>query len=149
MSTFSFVPAAAFGGVLADRLLANLGHAVLTRDLLGNAIGLGDGLAELGGNRVLKRRVFGRRLPGPGLGAGIAAQRADGADRGLHLLVAEHHRAEHHFLGQLLGLGFDHEHRLLGAGDHEVELRVLERLVAGVQQVLSVLVADARGADRR
>ena len=28
---------------------------------------------------------------------------------------------EHHVLGQLLGLGLDHQHGVGGAGDHEVE----------------------------
>ena len=34
------------------------------------------------------------------------------------------HGAEHDVLGQLLGLGFDHQHAFGGAGDDEVELRV-------------------------
>ena len=35
--------------------------------------------------------------------------------------MAEHHGAEHDLLGQLLGLGFDHQHAIAGAGDDEVE----------------------------
>ncbi len=37
--------------------------------------------------------------------------------------MAEHHGAEHHVLGQLLGLRLDHQHGVGGAGDDEVELR--------------------------
>ena len=36
--------------------------------------------------------------------------------------------AEHHLLRQALGLGLDHEHRVLGAGDHQVQLRFGELL---------------------
>jgi hypothetical protein len=42
---------------------------------------------------------------------------------GCHLPVAEHDGAQHDVLGQLLRLGFDHQHGVGGAGDDEVELR--------------------------
>ena len=41
-------------------------------------------------------------------------------------LVAEHDGAEHHVLGQLLGLRLDHQHGVGGAGDDEVERRFLQ-----------------------
>ena len=69
-------------------------------------------------------------------------------DGHLHLLVAEHHRAEHGLLGQSLGLGFDHQHRRLGAGNHQVELRAGLIGARRVEQVLAVAITDARGADR-
>ena len=72
----------------------------------------------------------------------------DQVDDGLLLLVAEHDRAEHHFLGQLLRFRFDHQHGRFGAGDDEVELRCLELGLGRVQHVLAVDVADARRADR-
>ena len=37
-------------------------------------------------------------------------------------LVGEHDGAEHDVFGKLLGFGFDHHHRVVGAGDDEVEL---------------------------
>ena len=37
-------------------------------------------------------------------------------------LVGEHDGAEHDLFGQLLGFGFDHHHRIAGAGDDQVEL---------------------------
>ena len=40
---------------------------------------------------------------------------------GWKLLVAEHDGAEHLVLGELLGLGLDHQHGVLGAGDDQVE----------------------------
>ena len=61
--------------------------------------------------------------------------------------MAEHHGAEHHLFGQARGFGLDHEHRLRGAGDDQVQLRLGEFLARRVQQVLAVLVTDARGAD--
>ena len=56
--------------------------------------------------------------------AGFGDQLIDGVDGDLHLLVAEHHRAEHHVLGQFLRFGLDHQHGVGGAGDDEFELRV-------------------------
>ncbi len=35
-------------------------------------------------------------------------------------------RAEHDLFGKLLGFGFDHHHRVVGAGDDEVELAFLD-----------------------
>ena len=56
-----------------------------------------------------------------GLAAGFH-QLLDGLDDGLHLLVTEHHGTQHHVLGQLLGLGLDHQHGLVGTGHHQVQL---------------------------
>ena len=47
----------------------------------------------------------------------------DQLDRRLLLLVPEHDGAEHHFLGQLVGFGFHHQHGGFGAGDDEIERR--------------------------
>ena len=40
--------------------------------------------------------------------------------------VGEHDRAEHDVFRQLLGFGFDHHHRIGGAGDDQVELAFLD-----------------------
>ena len=56
-------------------------------------------------------------------------------------------RAEHHFLGQLLRLRFDHQHRVLGAGHDQVELRSFELGGGRVEHVLAV--GDSRRAPRR
>ncbi len=84
----------------------------------------------------------------PGGLAGRSRQFLDRLDRDLHLLVAEHHGAEHHVLGQAVRLGLDHQHRVGRAGDDEVELRGLQYGVGRVQHVLAVDVADSRTADR-
>ncbi len=66
----------------------------------------------------------------------------------LGLLVAEHHGAQHDFLGQLLRLGLDHQHGGFGAGDDQVHVGHLAGGLARVQHVFAVDVAHARGADR-
>ena len=98
--------------------------------------------------RATSASSFARRLPVPSRLAGFVGELVDRADRRLHLLVAEHDRAEHDLLGQLLRLGLHHQHRVLGAGHDEVELRLLELRRGRVEDVLAVDVADARGADR-
>ncbi len=72
----------------------------------------------------------------------------DGLDHRLHLLVAEHDRAEHHVFGQLVRFRFDHQHRGFRTGDDEVELRARELRLARIQHVRAVDVADPRRADR-
>ena len=65
--------------------------------------------------------------------AGLPAsldQFVDRLDRGLHLLVAVDDRAEHHVLGQLVRFRLDHQHGGVGAGDHQVELRLASIWVA-------------------
>ena len=65
-----------------------------------------------------------------------------------HLAVGEHDGAEHLLFGQLLGFGFDHHHRVAGAGDDEVETAFGDLGLGRVEHVLAVLEADARAADR-
>ncbi|GAB1412061.1 hypothetical protein MASR1M97_07970 [Candidatus Desulfobacillus denitrificans] len=116
--------------------------------LAGGAIGFAQlGLGQLGhlGGEGL---VLGRRLPVPLRFAGDLDQFVDGVDGGLHLLMAEHHGAEHDVLGQLLRLGLDHQHGGSGAGDDQVEPAVLELRDRRAQHVLAIDVADAGGADR-
>ncbi len=80
--------------------------------------------------------------------ASFLRERADGFDGHLHLLVAEHDGTEHDVFGQAIGLRLHHQHRVLRAGDDEVELRLLQLCGRRVQNILAVLVADARRADR-
>ncbi len=46
----------------------------------------------------------------------------DGFDHRLEMPMPEHHRAEHHVLTKFLCFRFDHQHRVLRAGDDEIEL---------------------------
>ncbi len=65
--------------------------------------------------RQLRRQA--PRVAGAGLG-----ELDDRRDHRLEFAVTEHDGAEHDFLGELLRRGFDHQHAVGGAGDHEVEL---------------------------
>ena len=96
-----------------ERLRARL----LAADLVGRAQ---PGLRPVADQARCSASSLAGGLPVPLRLAGIAHQLVDRVDRDLHLLMAEHHRAQHHVLGQLLGLGLDHQHRALGAGDHQV-----------------------------
>ena len=144
------------GGVELDAFGLQVGH----HGAAGFAQGLGAGLlaADLVGGAQLflgqvihlgdEAFVVGRGLPVPHRLAGVAHQFVDGVDRDLALVVAEHHGAEHDFLGQLLGFGLHHQHGGLGAGDDQVQVGQLARGLARVEHVLAVDVADAGGADR-
>ena len=61
--------------------------------------------------------------------------------------VPEHHRAKHDLLGQLFGFRLHHHHRILCAGDDEVELAFRHLVERRIQYVLVVDEADARAAD--
>ncbi len=62
--------------------------------------------------------------------------------------MAEHHRAEHDFLAQLLGFRFHHEHGVGSAGHHEVELALHHLVELRIEHVFVADEADAGGADR-
>ena len=62
--------------------------------------------------------------------------------------MGEHDGAKHHLFRKLLGFGFDHHHRVAGAGDDQVELAFGDFALVRVEMILAVLEADARGADR-
>jgi hypothetical protein len=131
------------GRALVDFLQRLLARLLLAHLVRGAELAL-DGLGDLGEERL----ILGRRLPFPHGLARFFDQRMDEVDDGLLLLVAEHHGAQHHFLGQLVRFGLDHQHRGFGSGDHEVELRRRELGLGRIQNVLPVEVSDARGADR-
>ena len=168
------VDAAAF---LEDRGADDLALELLA-ELGGLEAGGGVGIGEVGVHRLLGGRDRGDaiRLAGQlvGLGQAVADQRADlrlevgiVADRQLpHVLggllgelddrvddllrcvVREHDRPEHDLFRELLGLGFDHHHRIVGGGDDEVELALLDLVERGVEDVFAVDIADPRRADR-
>ena len=133
------------GGI---RLAARLGTGLLAADLVGGAqlvFGQCRDLADEG-------FILGLRGPGailfPQRLAGFADQVVDGVDGNIALLVAEHHGAQHDFLGQLLRLGFDHQHGGFGARHHQIKLAVLALGLAGVEYEFAIDVAHAGRADR-
>ena len=108
---------------LAQVLLDDAEHFLLDR--------LGVGLVEIA-------RLF----------CGLLGELDDGLDHRLEMPVAEHHGAEHDLLGQLLGFRLDHQHRVLGAGDDQIELGFLHLVDRRVEHVFVVGEADAGAADR-
>ncbi len=68
-------------------------------------------------------------------------------DERLERAMTEQDGLGHHVLGQELGARLDHHDRVAGAGDDEVELRLLELAVGRVDDELAVDPADAHGAD--
>ncbi len=62
--------------------------------------------------------------------------------------MAEHDSAEHQLFAQFLGFRFDHQHRIAGTSDHEVELGFLHLVDVRVKHILAVDVADAGTTNR-
>ena len=92
--------------------------------------------------------VLRRSLPVPFGLAGHFNQFVDGLDGSLHLGVAKNHAAQHHVFRQLQGLGFDHQHGGFGTGDHQVHLAGLQLGGRRVEDICTIVVTDATGADR-
>jgi hypothetical protein len=122
--------------------------APVTRLLVGDGVGLGE--LRLGLARDRRRELgIGRGFaPLPRGLACLCRELADRPNRDLHLLVAMHDRAQHDVLGQALGLGFHHQYRIGGAGNHQVQRRGLQILRGRVEQILAIVVADTRSSDR-
>ena len=87
------------------------------------------------------------RFPVPHFGVDRIGQLVDGADNGLHFIVAVYHGAEHHVFGQDLGFGFHHQHGLRGTGHHQIQLRFGQLGFGRVQHVFAVQVTHASGTD--
>ena len=78
-----------------------------------------------------------------------ASSRCSGAQL-LDLRVGDVERVEHLGLGDLVGARLDHEDGLVGAGDDEVEVGVVDEVgLARVDDEVAVDLADAHGADGR
>ena len=95
-----------------------------------------------------QRLVLCRRLPVPQRLAGFFHQLMDQLDHRLHLLMSVDDAAQHHFLGQLVRFGFDHQDRRFRPRDDEIELRCCELGLRRIQHIRAIDVADARRADR-
>ncbi len=127
---------------------ADLIDALVARLLLANAVGLAQRCFGNRGELLDQLRILRLRFPVPRVLARFIRQFTDGADRGLHLLMAEHHRAEHDILRQFPGLGFDHQNGVLGTGNDQIELRQLQFGRGRIEHVLVIDPGDSRRADR-
>ncbi len=90
----------------------------------------------------LRHRKFARLL------GRLFSEVDDGLDDRLEMPVTEHHGAEHDLFGQFLRFQLNHQHRILRAGDDEIELALFHLVDGRVEHVFAVAEADARGADR-
>ena len=119
----------------------------MTLRLLGDSVSGAQVLLDQSAHRFFERCAVGydklarlfRRLLG---------KLDDGLDHRLEVAVAEHHGAEHDLLGQLLRFRLDHQHRVLGAGDDEIELALQHLVELRIEHIFVVDEADAGGADR-
>ena len=136
---------------LADELscgfLGDGGDGILTGMLFRNLESGRQFRPDIGLDRIVNRlggvdgdfaRLFRRFLRQPD----------DGLDHRLHLFMPEHHRTEHLAFGKFLGFGFHHQHGVVRAGDHQIELRFRHLVDGRIEPVLAVEKADARRPDR-
>ena len=62
--------------------------------------------------------------------------------------MAVHHRTQHHRFGQAVGFRLDHQDRIPGTCNHEVEVRFGDLAIGRIENVFAVQVTDAGGPDR-
>ena len=131
-----------FGYLGTDRIHLLGARLFLTHGVSGLQVALGQRI-DLGDQRF----VLGGRCPVPIVLANRSSHFVDGVDHGLHLLVAEHHCAQHDVFRQLLRFGFHHQYRFRRTGDHQIHLRLDQFILGRVQHILAVEVTHARCAD--
>ena len=115
---------------------------LLFRDRIGGAQ---IGLARIH-DRLLDRRVIVRRKVARLLG-GLLGQADDRLDDRLECGMAGHHRLQHRVFAEFLGLRLDHQHGVCGAGDDQIERRILHLFDCRVDPHFALDDADARRAD--
>ena len=81
--------------------------------------------------------------------AGLRGQLALRGAELLDLVVRDLERVEHLGLGDLVGTGLDHQDRVVGAGDDQVELGLGDVGLGRVDDELALELADAHRADLR
>ena len=114
-------------------------------------LGGGEDVPVAGGRELVDRRQYVLRQLWGLVGALLLA------DLGHHLLLegddlcvrllGQLHRLEQGRFGDFAGAGLDHDDRVLGAGDDDVEDALIALLVGGIDDVLAVDLADARAGD--
>ena len=110
------------------------------------------GLRDSGSHRLVhpfrESRVLRRGGPVPCRPASLGRELADECDDRLHLFMAERDGAEHHFLGELLGLRLHHQHGAAGSGHDQIELRVDERRETRIEHVPPFRIPHASRSNR-
>ena len=72
----------------------------------------------------------------------------NGINNDTHLLMTKHDRTEHDLFGQLLRFGLHHQHRRLGTGHDQIQLRLGQLGNGRIEHVLAINVANTGGAHR-
>ena len=121
--------------------------SVVARHLVWDRIRFAQILLDEAEDLLLQGRGVGERQLARLL-RGLFREANDGFDHRLEMPMAEHHGAEHHFFGQFLGFELDHQHRVLGAGDNEIEIALGHLVDLRVEHVFIVDESDARRTDR-
>ena len=135
------------GNERGNDLVLDGGNTVAAFLLAGDRIGRAElAFADLADARDHLAVVL--RLELPGLFRRAFGELDDGVDQGLEVLLPVHDRAEHHLFGKFLGLGFDHQHRVGGAGHDEIERALRHFVDHRVEHILAADIADAGGPDR-
>ena len=137
----------AFREEVRHHLLLGRGDGVVALLLAHDRIGGAQVLLGEAEHLLLERLVVGDDEVARLLG-GVFGELDDRLDHRLEMPVAEHHGAEHDLFGQLLCFGLHHHHRVLRAGDDEVELALLHLVEGRIEHVFVVDEADAGAADR-
>ncbi len=138
---------AAFGRERGHHLGLGGLDRVMARHLVGDRIGGAQILLDDAEHLFLELGIV-RHFELARLFRGLLGEADDRLDHRLEMTVAEHHGAEHDLLGQLLRFGFHHQHRVLGAGDDEVEIAFGHLVDLRIEDVFVVDEADPRRADR-
>ena len=130
-------------GVVLGQGLHDLGLGGADRLLADHLVLVAEGGADVGAGQLVDGGDHGfvvHRLEVDGVLGGVFGQFDDRLDHRLEALGREGDAAEDGGLVQLLDFGFDHHHRVVGAGDDEVHLvgLVLQLVERRVEDVLAV-----------
>ena len=115
--------------------------------LLGDRIGGAQiGFAHIHHRLLDRSLIIGREVAG--FLGGLLGQSDNRLDDRLERGVTGHHRLQHHIFAEFLGLRFDHQHSVRGAGDDQIKRRVFHLFDRRVDPHFTLDDADARRADR-
>ena len=128
--------------------IANSADALVTRGLLGDAVGFAKFRLHLAFNGCQQLFIERSGSPLPARLTSFRYQLIDRLDDNLHFLVSEQHCAQHLVFGQFLGLGLHHQYCILGSRNHHIELAVFQLLIGRVEEVaLRFIEANTRATD--
>jgi len=135
------------GRVMADDLVLDLVDRLVALELALGRDRVDQGLAVRGADLVDQRAVDLRLLVLDLLFAGLLLQLLHRRAELLDLAMGDIERVEDLGLGDAVGAGLDHQDRLVGTGDDEVQFELLLAVLGRVDDEVTLELADADGAD--